>query len=326
MITAICIIAALGAVAMSGFYSGSETGLYSVSRLRIQVGSESGDPAAQRLCAILKDDQAALSTLLVGTNVSNYLATVFVAYLLTRTLDASASKSELYTTAIVTPIIFVFGEIIPKTLFQRHAGILMPMGSRLFAWSCFAFSIPVKILNLVSLPLLKLAGGDGAAASSDHRRNIAVMLQDAFATEQHGDVHVELVDRVLNLSKQPLHQVMVPRNRVVGIDLRATQSECLAVIRKNVHSRLLVFDRDPRRVVGFVSTHTLLADDQWRTIESYLCPMQTFAPHQSVAEAMMALQSKGGAIAAITDRTGRLLGIVTLKDLLEELSGELHDW
>jgi CBS domain containing-hemolysin-like protein len=326
MITILFILATLAAVAFSGFYSGSETGLYSVSRLRMRIDAENGNPAAIRLQRVLQDDRSALSTLLVGTNLANYLATVFVAYILTNEINIDSQVTELYTTAIVTPVVFVFGEVVPKTLFQRHSEILMAKGSRLFAWSMFLFAIPVKALTIVSAPLLRLANTQSASDVVDHRRNVAMMLQDAFATEDHSEVHGELVDRVLNLTELPLHQVMVPRNRVIALELGATRQECLATIRKNAHSRLLIYDKDPRRIVGFVSTHTLLASNEWINLEHHLEPILTLTPRQSVATAMMALQSEGEAIAAIVDRSKRLLGVVTFKDLLEELSGELHDW
>lgn len=326
MITCLCIIATILAIAMSGFYSGSETGLYSVSRLRMRVEAENGNPAAQRLILAMKDDRAALSTLLVGTNVCNYFATILVAFLLTRLTNVDGSKSELYTTAICTPIVFVFGEVVPKTLFQRYSEILMPMGSRLFAWSTFAFAIPVRVLAILSVPILRLANARDVTESDDHRRNVSMMLQDAFAADEQTHAHGELVDRVFNLTELPLHQVMVPRNHIIALEFRATRQECLAAIRKNAHSRLLVFDKDPRRIVGYVSTHSLLADKNWQSLEAHLEPIRSLAPHQTVAAAMMELQTEGDAIAIIVDRNGRLLGMVTFKDLLEELSGELHDW
>ncbi|GJM25339.1 MAG: hypothetical protein DHS20C16_17540 [Phycisphaerae bacterium] len=326
MITAIFILATIIAIALSGFYSGSETGLYSVSRLRMKIDAENGNATAARLLQVLQDDRSALSTLLVGTNLANYLATVFIAYILTNELNVKGQATELYTTLIVTPVVFVFGEVVPKTLFQRHSEILMAKGSRLFAWSTFLFAIPVKTLSIVSAPILRLAKSPSASNDVDHRRNVAMMLQDAFAAEDHSDVHGELVDRVLNLTELPLHQVMVPRNHVISVELGATRQDCLATIRKNAHSRLLVYNKDPRRIVGFVSTHTLLASDEWIDLEHHLEPIQTLTPQQSVATAMITLQSEGGAIAAIVDRSSRLLGVVTFKDLLEELSGELHDW
>ncbi len=326
MITAIIIFATLAAIALSGFYSGSETGLYSVSRLRLRIDAENGNLRSARLLRLLQDDRKALSTLLVGTNLANYLATVFVAYILTNQIGVKGQATELFTTAVVTPIVFVFGEVVPKTLYQRHSEMLMLKGSWFFALSSFLFAIPVKVLSIISAPLLRLTNSQSGPDANDHRRNVAMMLQDAFAAEDHSEVHGELVDRVLNLTELPVHQVMVPRNRVVSVDLRATCPECLTTIRKNAHSRLLIYDKDPRRIVGFVSTHTLLASDEWTHLEEHLEPIQMLTPQQSVATALMALQSEGSAIAAVVDRNNRLLGVVTFKDLLEELSGELHDW
>ena len=326
MMEALCILGILLAVALSGFFSGSETGLYCMNRLRLRLDVDQGSLPAARLDRLVGDEQSALSTLLVGTNLSNYLATVFVAYLLTQSAGLEPGVSEIYTTMIVTPVVFVFGEVVPKNLFQRNADRLMRLGSRLFGLFAILLRLPVMVLNLVSRPILALVCPAGFTRSGDPRRRIALLLQDAIAAEDSPDEHAEFVDRVLLLSSVTLHQVMVPRNRVLAMRADADRAEGLSLIRKHPYSRFPVFDSNPRRIVGYVQADTLLADEQWVHVREHLRRVISIPAHDSVASAIVRLQAARETMAIVVDRGGYLLGLVTLKDLLEELIGELPEW
>lgn len=322
----LCLLGALLAIVASGFYSGSETGLYCLNRLSLRVDADRGDAAAQRLRRVVRSEQRALSTVLVGTNVSNYLATMFVAMLLGSVWGIAGGASELYTTAIVTPVIFVFGEVVPKILYQRHADQWMRSGSQVLAGSHWLFRWPVAVLNRIAKPVLKLVDPVGIAETSDPRRRMALLLQDALARDEDAGEQLAFVDRVLGLSSVALHQVMAPRNRVVSMRADADRKYLLSLVRKHPHSRFPVYEDHPRRVIGYVPVHNLLADTDWTCVGERVRRLETLEAHESVASAIVRLQAARENIAAVVDRQGLLVGLVTLKDLLEELTGELHDW
>ena len=326
MIYLLCIVGAILAVGLSGFYSGSETGLYCLNRLRLKLRADQGDRHARRLAHIVADEHNALTTLLIGTNVSNYLATVAVAYLLTRAAGTGPGRSEIYTTLIVTPAIFVFGELVPKNLFQRHADQLMYLGSAMFRVSVVLCALPAAILGWISKPITALVDPAGLSTSADPRSNIATLLQEAMAGDDAPGRQSELIDRVLSLPRVALHQVMVPRNRVVSIQAGADLKQFLSLVRKHECSRLPVYEDNPRRIVGYVHVHALLADQEWEQVGDHLRKIVSLDAHESVASAIVKLQTSRETLGAVTDRNGYLLGVVTRKDLLEELTGELHEW
>ncbi len=326
MVLLICLTATLVCVALSGFYSGSETGLYCMNRLRLRIEADSGDVRARRLARLVAVEHDALATLLIGTNVANYLATVCVAYLLGRAFGVPAGASEIYTTAIVTPVIFVFGEVVPKTLYQRHADVLMRAGSALCAASALLFRWPVRALNALTRPLLRLIHPGGMNTAVDARSRVALLLRDALAREDVTGDHSEFIDRVLGLSGVAVHQVMAPRNRIISIKTSADRRELLSLVRKHPHSRILTFERSARRILGYVKVHELLNDADWQQVGERVQRVVTLTPHDSVAAAITRLQNAREPMAIVVDRSGYLLGMVTLKDLLEELTGELHDW
>jgi CBS domain containing-hemolysin-like protein len=325
-VIAVALAGALVAVWMSGFYSGSETGLYCMDRLRLRVDAQRGDRRAGRIARLVDHQREALTMLLVGTNLANYVATVLVAHLLVTVAGASAGASEVYTTALVTPIIFVFGEVVPKTLYQRHADALMRTGSTLLAISRMVLHVPVVALDGITRPIVRLVDPRGLSDALDARSRVAVLLQEALALADATGDHRAFVNRVFGLSQIAVHQVMVPRNRVIGIRADATRRDLESLARKHAHSRLLVFERTPRRMTGYITVHELLADKNWTHVGQRARRVQELAAHDSVATALVRLQRAREALAAVVDRSGYLLGLVTRKDLLEELTGELPEW
>jgi putative hemolysin len=326
IVIVLSLVGALVAVFFSGFYSGSETGLYCADRLHLRIDSEHGDRRARRIADIFAHEREALAGMLVGTNVANYVATVCVAFLFARTLDLGPGTTELYTTAIVTPVIFVFGEVLPKTLYQRHADALLRAGSALLSGSMLLFRWPVALITRLTQPVVRWLDPAELSETRDPRLGVVTLLQGAMARTETSDDHLEYVERVFGLSRVRVHQVMVARNHVVGLPESAQRTALMTLARRHQFSRVLVLARNSRRVLGYVSIDELLVDQAWTQVGERARPILRLTPHDSVAAALIALQRGGETLAAVENRHGHLLGLVTLKDLVEELTGELQEW
>lgn len=324
----IAVIAVLG-LFFSAFFSGAETGIYCFNRLRLQVGVRQDDIRAARLARVLEDQSGALAVTLIGTNVSNYVTTTAVTFMFVRLIGVSELDAELYTVAALTPIVFVFGEIVPKNLFHRHADALMMQGNVLLAGANRLFRMTglVWAFTRLSRFALRLATGrhppDKRAYGS--KRYVAALLKESLVDTAQGEDQSELIDRVMQLSETPIHAVMIPRNRVTTVPTSADRRELLRVARRTTHARVPVLQKRGRHVVGVVYLDALLNDDSWRVVEERLQPAVSISPHETVAAAIAVLQDKGQDMAVVTDRGGQMLGLVTMRDLLEELVGELAE-
>lgn len=315
------------AVFFSGVFSGCETGLYCASRARLKVQAERGDRGALRLEGVLRNNQRALSLALVGTNLSNYLATICFAFLLSTQIGLGNRESEVYTTLIVAFIIFVFGEVVPKNLFQSHPDRLMTAFSPVLRIAGVVLFPAVWALTLLTTRFAAVfADKARIQAGLDSRKQIARLLREGLPSSDHDEAHHEMVDRALALADMPVLSVMTPRNRVVTIAADAGREKLLNVVRTRKYSLLPVFGRHPRHIEGIVEVHRLLDDDTWKTVGDRMGLFTRLDPHESVASALVRLQQERARMAVVVDRGGYLLGIVTLKDLLEELVGELPAW
>ncbi|UCC30316.1 MAG: DUF21 domain-containing protein [Phycisphaerales bacterium] len=323
-----CIVGAVVVVGLflSAFFSGAETGMYCVNRLRLGLAVKQRDGRALRLAGVLADQQGALSVMLIGTNMANYVTTAAVAYLFAELWHFGETDAELYTVALLTPIVFVFGEVVPKNLFRLHADTLLPRGSRLLAFFNRLFRLIGLVWSLKRLAgvINRLAGGATQhSLAFPPKRRVAMLLQEALADNVLGEDQSDLIDRVCQLSETPLHAVMVPRNRVVVIGADVDRRGLMRMARRTGHAQLPVYESNQRHIIGLIKVDRLLQSDGWQRVGECLEPPLALSPHETVGRAITRLKRAGRGMAVVTDHGGQMLGIVTLKDLLKEVVGEL---
>ncbi len=321
----VTIIVILG-LFLSGFFSGAETGLYRADRVRLYLGVQQRDPRALRLASVLDDEAGALCVTLVGTNMANYVTTSTVAYTFAELLGYGETHCELYTVAMVTPVIFVFGEMIPKNLFQLHPDTLLAHGNRLLMIADRVFRTigVVWVLKHLAAGLNRVTGNTTELVGAfGPKQRVAGLLQEAVAGSDIGEEQSDLIERVCRLSETPLSAVMIPRNRVSVLSTGTSRKAFLRLARKTPHARLPVYEANVRRIVGTAEVDRLLQDADWRHVGERIHRPVTMRPHETVAAAITHLQRSRASMAIVTDRGGQMLGVVTLRDLLGEVLGDL---
>lgn len=322
-----CILLGL---ALSAFFSGTETGLYCINRTRLHLGAKNGDARAIRLESLLQDEPGTLTITLVGTNVMNYLTTTAVAFVLAELVGMSSAGTELYTVVVLTPIVFVFGEVVPKNLFQQHADVLMMRGSHLLWWAGRALRLSGIVWLLTRLAALtsRLVAGDTPRPALDlaPRRRITSLLQDAVADRQMGADQSALIERVLQLSEIPILSVMIPRNRVLAVPVATGPRELMRIARKTQHALLPVYNQHPLQIIGVVDVDAALKNADFKNLEHLVEPSMMISPHETVASAITKMREAGKTIAIVSGRAGRMLGLVTTNSLVEEVVTELTEY
>lgn len=311
---------------LAGLFSGSETGFYCLNRLRVHLGVQQGDRRAIRLTSLIDDEQGTLAGTLAGTNIMHYLLTSAFAFTLTNLAGLDASEAEIYTVAILTPVVFVFAECVPKNVFQRHPDSLMPR----FSWLLFMANRTFRAIGLLWLMkgMTVLAARISGAPEAEPltggpKRSIASMLQDALAGRHHGAEQSELIERVVKLSDTPVRFVMIPLNKIVMCAAEADRGRLETLARSTDHSRLLVYTGRRTQVTGLVKIDDLLRDDSWRRVGERAVPVLQLQPFETVAIAIARMQRMQKEVAIVTGFGGSLLGMVTLRDLLDEVVGEI---
>ncbi len=324
-----CVVGVIVGIFFSALFSGSETGLYCINRVRLELDVRAGDPAARHIRSVLDDEAQALSMTLVGTNVANYLTTTLAAVLIGATLSISPSHLELYTTLIVTPVLFVFAEVVPKNLFQanadrlmRRAGPVLHVVQRALGWTGILRGVVAISRWLTRV----VAGSYGDAAVDAPKLRVAAMVREALLDRAPETDLTDVVDRVVALSETPLHRVMVRRNQVIALERRATRATLIRIARTTPHTRLPIYDGTPDNMVGVIKIDELLKTTDWTTVSDKERPVLRLPADMPVAAAIARARQARHFLIVVVNRRGRSVGIATLKDLLEEIVGELSDW
>jgi CBS domain containing-hemolysin-like protein len=337
---------ALVGVALAALANGIETGFYRLNRIRLRLRSDSGDRRAKTLLGLVNDLRGMIIVCLLGTNCGGFIATA-VATMLVASAGWVRSNTgvEIVTTALVAPLLFVFADVVPKCLFTAEADHWMyPLARPLRAVHralCGVGVVPA--LNGISNLVLRVArkqAAEGADPFHPRQRLRAVLGEGAAEGVISGYQH-ELASKVLGLREQLVRAVMIPMGRVTAAPVDMDRAAFLEQLRQHSYSRLPVWEGRSDNVIGIVHILDVLgARDAAGGTQHGNVPCRVpldlrammsrevagVPPDMTVAQAMVALRKARAAMAVVRDAKGRALGIITIKDLVEEIVGELAAW
>lgn len=318
-------------VFLAGLFAGSETGMYQLSRVRLRLGIEKKRFRYVVLGKVMGDSSGLLLSTLVATNLAHYLATSTVTYMfLTRVGPDSA---EALATAVAVPALFVFSELIPKNMFFYRADFLMPYSAPvlLVFHKALTWCGAVPVLRFISGLFSRLLGLQSASKSvitSAQKHRIRAILQDTREEGVLSSVQTEIIDRIVGIPSLRIQSVMIPMHKVQTVDIRSDRQALLKKLAEHAYTRLLVCEEQPANIVGFVNIYEALSSSQQFTdLRDMVKPIRRLSDDTVVTDAVGVMQKEGHKIVLVT-RQGRErpIGIVTMKDLAEELLGELAEW
>lgn len=331
----VLILVAVFVAILSGLFAGAETGMYKLSRLRLRLGIEKRRLSSVLLGKCVHDSAALLLSILIGTNLSYYLITSIVTHMLLSEVEA-AHTAELSATLITAPVLFIFCEFIPKNVFFYRGDILMPLFApvlyvfhKLFKW-CGV----VPLLKFVSGIFARLTGAPGpvkAMTGVVEKAHIKTIMAETQEEGILSSVQTDIINRLVGISHISIRTVMIPLNKVEMVDVDSDNSVLLNKLKECAFTRLLVADKERTNVVGFISVYeTLGSGEKFTDLRKFTWPIRKLHAQTSVLDAMNIMQRENERIILVTRmvRGGRVrpIGIVTMKDVIEELIGELTEW
>jgi putative hemolysin len=315
------------AIVVAAFFAGTETGFYNMNLLRMRCDAEAGRLAARRLQRLAARPRRFVTMTLIGVNVAVYLATL----LATRYALAfvGPERAELAVTLILSPVLLVTSEIIPKTLYQLRPDTLMGRSSALLVIASILFRPAIWVLDAVEAAfarLFRVRPRPRPAFLSPRR--VAFFLTDASAETEMSPYQKTLSRNILRLKSVPVHRVMTPLGRLVALPDDASPEHLARLVREHPFSRFPVYQGSPDSIIGLVHVMDVLTrtDGPPPAPRDILKPVHTLSRNRSVADALYELQTHHAALGVVTDTAGRARGIVTAKDLVEEIVGELEAW
>ena len=310
--------------ALSAFFSGSETALMSMDRLRVKYLARKGIPKAAQLQALLDHPDKLLGAILVGNNVVNIAASVFATALC---IEFFGEHGELLTIVILTPLLLVFGEVGPKSYaakFPEKLSFVVLHPVRAIVW----LLTPVTwVVSGISSLFTRLLRGEEQRPliSEDELRSFIEFGEHAGVVAKGTR---KMLHGVFDLGEVRVRDVMVPRTEVVGIEADTPFAEVLRIVADARHSRFPVYEGGLDRVVGVIHSKDILSylERPGEFSLRRLARPPLFVPEAKPIEALLqTFRRKHLHLAMVVDEYGGVDGIVTLEDIFEVIVGEIQD-
>lgn len=317
------IVVVVAAFAAAVFLAAAETSFLRITPVRVATLGEEGGRRGERLAQLMARLPRVLSTILLSALLAQIVAATGVGILAERWFG---TLGVTLASVILTILLFVYGEAIPKTYAVRHSDRV-----------ALAVSFPVATLELVLRPIVAVlvafadlqAPGRGIATSPTVTENELRLLASHAAAEGEIESHdEELIERVFRFGDRRAYDIMVPRTDIVGVPYDATVERAVEVAVETGHRRLVVYDDNLDHIQGIVRLRDLVAVPSRRRqmIVRLLSQEPLMVPEtKRVVPLLREMQESGIHFALILDEYGGTAGLVTVEDIAEELLGSIAE-
>ena len=332
----------LGLILANGFFAGAEMALVSARRGRMAQLAAEGDKRAELVEQLQADPHRFLATVQIGVTLVGTMASavggataveVLKPLLQQAPVAAVRNAAELIALIVVVGVIaygsLILGELVPKALALEHTERMALMVARPITFCARVGGLAVAVLTLSSRAVLALLGvrsqGEQAFIT---REEIRHLVAESRVSGEVTPAEQEFIHNLFEFTDTPVREVMVPRTRMVGIDIDRPRQEIIQEVLQHQFSRYPVYRADIENVIGFIHSKDLLGQvvvDPEAPLDSLLRPV-FFVPEAKKIDALLReMQQRRLHMALVVDEYGGLSGLVTTEDLLEELVGEIED-
>lgn len=324
----------VGLLLLSGLMSGSETALTAIGSWKVRQLREDGHDPSGAFALLEKNPTRFITTLLIGNNLVNIAATALVTQIvlqLSRSYGFAESLAVGYATGIMTLLVLVFGEITPKSIAVHNAEPF----SRLVIRPVYLLSVVLYPIGLfftwIASRVLRLFRLEPSTSPLITQAELRLMLRSAEASGVLELQEQEMIRSVIDLEERVVREVMTPRVDMVAVDEGASLEELLRLTTENGYSRLPVYRETIDDIRGVVYARDLLpylgrpeALSETRVSDLMIQPQ--YVPETlSVMNLLRDMRLRKNHLAVVVDEFGGTSGLVTLEDIIEEITGEIYD-
>jgi CBS domain containing-hemolysin-like protein len=315
---------AAACLAATMFFSAAEMAFIAANRLRLRHLAEEGNTVAARYLESFRHPERSLSTAMMGVTIAHIIAASVATWALLGWLGHAA---PIVVTLVLTPIMLVFGEIIPKAVAREWATSLILRLYRPLIWASVLLGPFVSLAHAIVSAILRPFG----AGRSNTRQFVSREELKALLQLEPGEVDVtsqeaEMIDKIFDLGDTTVREIMVPLVEVVMLPHDATPSAAIARIRERGFSRLPIYEHRETNVVGVVAAMDLLRRGAEAGRVAELMRQPYFVPEtKRIDDLLREMQRNRVPLAIVVDEYGGSTGIVSLEDVVEQIVGEIQD-
>ena len=312
-------------IALSGFFSSSETALTSVNQIRLKRRATEGDKKSMTVLKLLEKPQDVISSILIGNNIVNIASSAVATVFFTQLFGASG---PVVATVVMTVLVLIFGEVLPKTAAQQQPEMISRKVAKPISKIATIFKPAVFLLTALSGLVTKWLFSHVDDAPTITEEEFKALVE---VGEEEGVLQREeraYIDNVLDFSSATASDMMKPRTSVVALDVEATEEEIFELLKDNRYSRIPVYEDSIDHIIGILymkDVVRLLAQGETIRLREILRDPY-FIGESAVADRIFReLKARNLSIAVVVDECAGTSGIITMEDILEELVGNIDD-
>ena len=301
----------------SAFFSGSETGFYRVNRVRLAMDTQDGGWNLRGLLWLTNNPAMFVATSLVGNNLANYCTSMAMVLGTQRIVGDGSWLTELSVTVLLSPILFVYGELLPKHLFFSAPNRMLRLSSRLFLFFTVVFAPASALLwGLARLLQSFIGQAPERMRSSLARKELQKVLEEGHEVGLLRPTQRRLAQSMFAVAGWPAMRFAVPIGRLPSVRLGAKREEAQRLAERHQLPFVLVMEPNGRRLMGYVKTLDLYKP---HGAVDYYRPLVTLSNNASLLSALIELKSRGEMVARLNAPDQRTIGLITTRRLTELL-------
>ena len=317
---------------LSGFFSSAETALTTLNRIRLNIAASNGDKKAILLVKITSNSSKMLSAILIGNNIVNLSASALATIL---AQNIWGNKYVSFATGILTFLVLIFGEIIPKTVASLYPEKIAYLYVYIINILMIVLTPFIFVVDKISYVLLMCLGID-----TNKKRDIiteAELRGIVSASTKHGiieDSEEDIINNVFDLSDALARDIMVPRIDMCSASVDTPMSDFYELVRDNKYTRIPIYENTIDNIIGFVNIKDILFDiinsdgnntESVHNLKDYVRSTIYTFEQKNLYELLEEMKDQSIPLAVVLDSYSAVSGIITLEDILEELVGEIRD-
>ena len=321
----IFLVVVLVCILLSGNYSATETSFTAINKIRLRSKAEDGDKGAKRVLKLADNYDRLLTTILIGNNIVNILASSLFTLLMIALIPKNEGLATTLSTVILTVVILIFGEITPKVLakefpegFARFSAPFI----NVLAWLLIPFTF---LFGLWKKLLLKIFKHKEDNAITDDE--LKILVEEA---EHEGGINAQesdLIRSAIEFNDLEAKDILVPRVDVIAIDCQTPLTEVDKIFMETRYSRLPVYKDTVDNIIGILHEKDFIKQrlDENFSLEKASKPAIFVVSTTKISAVLQQLQKSKSHMAVVSGEFGDTVGIITMEDILEELVGEIWD-
>ncbi|MCQ2518591.1 MAG: hemolysin family protein [Lachnospiraceae bacterium] len=324
-VTIIQIAALIILIFLSSFFSSAETAFSTANQIKLRTKAEEGSKNAALCLRILDKYSKMLSAVLIGNNIVNLSASALATTLAVKTgLPGAVSIA----TGILTFVVLIFGEIVPKTWATFHADKVVLFYAGIIRSLMFILTPFIFVIDKISTGILYLIGTDTSKKNSSMTENELRTIVEA--SQEDGvleEKECEMINNVFDFGDALAKDIMIPRIDMTMIEDTSTYEDVMNVFRQNMYTRIPVFHDTQDNVIGLINIKDFLLVDDREAFRISDILRDTYYTYEfkKTSDLMIEMRKSSFNIAMVLNEYGATEGMITLEDLLEEIVGEIRD-